>query len=267
MAETNETLANPSAPQSESMDRSLDVQPYPLAAVIPSIIAFPCNILCGWVIVEPKTVVSTLHCGVITGMHEEPGCVVLPICGLSKRKVSTAKHSMDMPNTKIVDSDGSPIMVSAVVNYTVCNPKKAMFEVADHTEYLAVNASAIVKNVVGKHTYNELKVHTDNVNLDLKKALQPEVDAAGIEILSVSLNELNYAPEIASSMLKKQAAGALIEARKLIVDGAVQIADDAVRQLEGTGHVTLTNEEKVKIVTNLLTVTCGEQNAVPTINV
>ena len=79
--------------------------------------------------------------------------------------------------------------------------------------------------------------------------------------------ELNYAPEIASGMLKKQQAGALIEARKLIVEGAVMIAQDAVRMLEADATVTMNNEDKVKLMTNLLTVTCSDTDATPTLSV
>jgi len=86
-----------------------------------------------------------------------------------------------------------------------------------------------------------------------------------LQVDSMTLNELNYAPEIASAMLKKQQAGALIEARELISEGAVQISLDAVQKLEAGGRIQLTNEDKVKVVTNLLTICCGEENAKPVI--
>ena len=97
--------------------------------------------------------------------------------------------------------------------------------------------------------------------------MQPKVDCAGVKILSVALNELNYAPEIASSMLKKQTAGAMVEDRQLIVDGAIRIAEDAVVKLEAGGKMKLSNEDKVRIVTNLLTVTCSDNDATPTVRV
>lgn len=81
------------------------------------------------------------------------------------------------------------------------------------------------------------------------------------------LNELNYAPEIAGMMLKKQQAEALLEARQLIVDGAVSIAEDAIKKLEANGVVKMSSEDKVKVVTNLLTVTCSDQDTTPTLSI
>jgi regulator of protease activity HflC (stomatin/prohibitin superfamily) len=143
---------------------------------------------------------------------------------------------------------------------------KAIYNVENYKTYVLINAQAVVKSVVGKHSYNGLKAETEAVNAQLCKEMQPKIDCTGVRVLSVALNELNYAPEIASSMLKKQTAGAMVEARQLIVQGAVQIAQDAVVALEEGGKMKLTNEDKVKIVTNLLTVTCSDTDATPTVS-
>merc|ERR1712100_609140 len=120
---------------------------------------------------------------------------------------------------------------------------KALYAVEDHQRYVAVNAQATLKQVVGGHSYNELKSHTDAVNAALRDNLAPLVERAGVQVMSLTLSELNYAPEIAAAMLKKQQAGALIEARKLIVEGAVAIAQDAISLLQ-KGHGT---EDGVKL--------------------
>lgn len=226
--------------QGLAMDReavAIQVQPVPTAAAVGSCIALPCNCLCGWLMVEPKSVKVALHLGVVTGIYDTPGCFKVPFCGLEERNVSVAKQTLDLPNAKIVDGNGSPIMVSAIINYQVTDPMKAIFEVTNYREYLTINASAIVKAVVGKHNYNDLKNEPEKINKELNDALQPTMRIAGLNVLSISLNELNYAPEIAASMLKKQAAGALIEARKLIVQGAVAITSDAIVQLESQGTI------------------------------
>jgi hypothetical protein len=102
----------------------------------------------------------------------------------------------------------------------------------------------------------------------MKKEMQPLVDVAGILVEKMALNDLSYAPEVASAMLKKQQAHALIEARTLIVQGAVEIAKDAVSLLEKDGDQALqmSNQDKVKLVTNLLTVTCSETDTTPTLS-
>ena len=132
--------------------------------------------------------------------------------------------------------------------------------------FVNTNAQSVLKQVVGRYTYDQLKSESAVVTKSLLSRLQPIVALAGVEISSMQLNELNYAPEIASGMLKKQQAGALIEARKLIVEGAVSIAQDAVRLLEaGDAGLKMSDSEKVSLVTNLLTVTCAEGDAQPTV--
>merc|ERR1711939_456862 len=143
---------------------------------------------------------------------------------------------------KVVDAVGAPVMVSAIMNYQVVDPLRAMYSVDNYHENVMVNAQAVLKMVVGQYSYNELKSQTEHIN------------------------ELNYAPEIASAMLKKQQAGALIEARQLIVDGAVRIAGDAIKKITEEGTVKMTDQDKVKIITNLLTVTCSDTDTTPTVS-
>ena len=115
--------------------------------------------------------------------------------------------------------------------------------------------------MVQLYSYEELKGEARTISDKIVRELQHRVLVAGAQIDSMTLNELNYAPEIASAMLKKQQAGALIEARELIAEGAVQISLDAVTRLEG--KIQFERDEKVKIVTNLLTICTGEENAKP----
>jgi rRNA-processing protein FCF1 len=111
-----------------------------------------------------------------------------------------------------------------------------------------------------------LKSEQEVVNQSMLARLRPILTVAGVSVQSMNLNELNYAPEIASGMLKKQQAAALIQARKLIVEGAVRIAQDAVRMLaEGQEAVVMTNDQKVQLISNLLTVTCSDVDATPTV--
>lgn len=159
-----------------------------------------------------------------------------------------------------------PVLVSAILNYRVVDAKKALLNVESHNHYVNTNAQAVLKQTVSVYTYDQLKSEHEEVNNRMRAALQPQLFIAGIEVSSMCLNDLSYAPEVAAAMLKKQQAKALVEARTLIVEGAVRIAQDAVTKLEAEGTVQLTDDQKVKIVTNLLTVTCSDDNAMPTVS-
>jgi regulator of protease activity HflC (stomatin/prohibitin superfamily) len=232
-----------------------------------------CFPLIGWVsaitCVQPNHHQAITHCGKLTAVLEEPGIHVIWGCG-DRKSVSVMQQVMEVPRRevlKVVDREGSPLVVSAILNYRVVDAKKALFAVENYDDYVQKNASAILKQAVATHTYNELKTDVDNVNANMHKQIAPIMAKAGVQVASMVLNEMNYATEIASAMLKKQQAGALIEARELIVEGAVKIAQDAVRKLEEGGTVTMRPEDKVKLVTNLLTVTCSDRDAQPTVGV
>merc|ERR1712146_596950 len=128
------------------------------------------------------------------------------------------------------------------------------------------NAQAVLKQTVSQYSHGQLKADHDEVNDRMRQTLQPLLLLAGIEVSSMSLNDLSYAPEVAAAMLKRQQAMSLVDARTLIVEGAVRIAQDAVARLEVDGTVSLNDDQKVKIVTNLLTVTCADTDATPTVS-
>ena len=142
---------------------------------------------------------------------------------------------------------------------------------------------ATLKQVVSKYPYEaddegeaspssqhrhglSLKTEAAQVSRELKDVLQDRLAHAGVKVLAFNLTDLSYAPEIAQAMLVRQQAEAMVKARRLIVKGAVDISEDAVSQLEAKG-VQLSKEEKTKVVTNLLTVICGDQKATPTLSV
>lgn len=135
-----------------------------------------------------------------------------------------------------------------------------------HKEYVSTNAQAVMKQTISTFSYDELKEQHDSVNAQMRDSLSPLLVVAGIEVSSMCLNDLSYAPEVAAAMLKKQQARALVEARVLIVEGAVKIAQDAVSRLEADGTVQLGDPDKIKIVTNLLTVTCSDHETTPTVS-
>merc|ERR1712178_239638 len=121
----------------------------------------------------------------------------------------------------------------------------------DRSKYVNTNAQAVLKQTVAVYTYDQLKADHDEVNERMRASLQVLMTHAGIQVGSMCLNDLSYAPEVAAAMLKRQQAAALVDARTLIVDGAVKIAQDAITKLEAEGSLELDYEQKARIVTNL----------------
>uniref|UniRef100_A0A7S3LK89 Band 7 domain-containing protein n=1 Tax=Aplanochytrium stocchinoi TaxID=215587 RepID=A0A7S3LK89_9STRA len=236
----------------------------PIANVL-GVACFPFTAIGSCYTIEPRTEAIITNFGVLTEVVSEPGCHWHNCWGREMLKMSTAELIADLGNQKIIDARGNPIIVSAVISYRVTDVKKALLNVNQVGNYVTLKAQAILKQVVGQYSYDDLKLESDSVSAQLKMTLKPELDIAGVLVSSMRLNELNYAPEIAGSMLKKQQAAALIEARHLIVEGAVEIAQTAVSNLEKAG-LTMNDQERIGIVSNILTVTCSDNDAQPTIS-
>merc|ERR1712139_538435 len=129
-------------------------------------------------------------------------------------------------------------------NFRVVDAKKALLNVEKYKDYVNTNAQAVMKQTISTFSYDELKEQHDSVNAQMRDSLSPLLVVAGIEVSSMCLNDLSYAPEVAAAMLKKQQARALVEARTLIVEGACKIAQDAVGKLQAEGTVNLTDDQK-----------------------
>eukprot|EP00938_MAST-03A_sp_MAST-3A-sp1_P003416 g3416.t1 len=216
---------------------------------------------------EPREEAIVLHFGSLTQVEKRAGIHFMIPAGASVRKVSTKQRTCALPDCKITDSSGNPVICSAVLNYRVCNGKQSLMNVQNVDQFVRTNATAVLKQIVSRHTYDECKKEASEMNMLMRTALQQRVRIGGVNVGSMEINELNYAPEIASGMLKKQQAMALVAARHVIVDGATEIAKGAIRNLEsGEQGMKLSSDEKAKIVTNLLTITCGDSDAVPTLS-
>merc|ERR1712167_267877 len=221
---------------------------------------------CGFYSVDTKTEAAVLHMGQLTEMQAAPGLHCAWPVGQTRMEVSTKQQTMELPTSKIADATGNPVMVSAILNYRVVDAKKALLHVENRSKYVNTNAQAVLKQIVSQYSYEQLKGEHEEVNERVRMMLQPLMVIAGVMISSFCLNDLSYAPEVAAAMLKRQQARALVDARTLIVEGAVKIAQDAVTRLEEEGTVALNDDQKVKIVTNLLTVTCSDTDATPTVS-
>jgi regulator of protease activity HflC (stomatin/prohibitin superfamily) len=219
---------------------------------------------------SPKEEAVVLRCGRYESTVREPGLHCSNFCGRELLRVSVKLTSLELPRTSVVDASGCPIQVSAVVVYEIVDSRRAMLDVEDVFSFIRSQSETVLRSVVSRFPYEStdgstcLKNECGVVSEQLRSTLQQRVDVAGCSIRSFVLREISYAQEIAASMLRRQQASALLEARQTIVRGAVDIASSALGQLAARG-IVVSDTEKARIVTNLLTVICGEQDAQPTL--
>jgi regulator of protease activity HflC (stomatin/prohibitin superfamily) len=191
----------------------------------------------------------------------------------TKRRVSLRVRNFESAHLKVNDADGNPIEIAAIVVWKVVDTAEACFEVDDYENYLKVQSEAAVRNLATRYPYDahdetqvSLRGSTAAVAKDLKAELHERLAKAGVEVVEARLSHLAYAPEIAAAMLQRQQAGAIIAARQRIVDGAVGMVEMALQRLSSQKIVTLDEERKAAMVSNLLVVLCGERAAQPVVN-
>lgn len=191
----------------------------------------------------------------------------------SKEVVSLRVRNFESEVLKVNDSVGNPIEIAAVVVWKVVDSAEAVFEVDDYESFVHIQSEAAVRNLATSYPY---EAHSDEVIAlrsdpqeianKLKIEVQDRLDKAGVEVIEARISHLAYAQEIASAMLKRQQAQAIVAARTQIVDGAVGMVAMALKELKAQGVVDLDEERKAAMVSNLLVVLCGEENARPVLN-
>ena len=189
------------------------------------------------------------------------------------RKLSLRVRNFESGQLKVNDHEGNPIEIAAVVVWRVVETAEATFEVDDYEHYVRVQSEAALRNAATSYPYDShedgvvsLRGSTGAVADHLKGEVQQRLDKAGVEVLEARISHLAYAPEIASAMLQRQQAGAIIAARQRIVEGAVGMVEMALGMLSQKSIVSLDEERKASMVSNLLVVLCGESGAQPIIN-
>lgn len=192
--------------------------------------------------------------------------------GLNK-KVSTKIMTLNNEKQKVNDQLGNPIEIGTIVIWQVTNPTMAVLNVENYKNYLSIQCDAITRNIARCYPYDvnddderTLRSSTQEIADIMKKELQRKVENAGLTILEVRISRLAYAPEIASAMLQRQQAAAVIDARQKIVEGAVSMVDMALHKLSENDIVELDEERKAAMVSNLLVVLCGNKDAQPIVN-
>ncbi len=228
--------------------------------------------LCGFFVVNPNvTAVITLF-GNYVGSERRTGLWwTNPFA--EKKRVSVRVRNFESAKLKVNDHDGNPIEIAAVVVWRVVDSAEAMFQVDNYDNFVHVQTEAALRNLATTHPYDahndgqlSLRGNTQDVADQLKIEVQARLERAGVEVIESRISHLAYAPEIASAMLQRQQASAIVAARTKIVEGAVGIVEMALAELSKKDVVHLDEERKAAMVSNLLVVLCSNSHAQPVVN-
>ncbi|MBI1340705.1 SPFH domain-containing protein [bacterium] len=206
------------------------------------------------------------------GTDRRPGLRwVVPWYG--RKKISVRVRNDTSETLKVNDKRGNPIEIAAVVVWRVVDTAQALFDVEDFAEFLDIQVETALREITSHFAYDHGDDHEPTLRADgdkvadlLREKLQERVSVAGIEVDEAKLSHLAYAPEIAAAMLRRQQAEAVLAARQKIVEGAVYMVENALQQLSDRAIVTLDDERRASMVSNLLVVLCSDRDASPVVN-
>jgi len=192
---------------------------------------------------------------------------------LTKNKVSLRAHNLNGHTIKVNDRRGNPIEIAVVVVWRVTDTAKAVFDVEDYEDYVAVQSESALRHLASAYPYDatvddelSLRGSMDEVSVQLERELTDRIAKAGVHVGEARISHLAYAPEIAHAMLQRQQAEAIVAARTRIVDGAVGMVEMALKRLSEKDTIHLDEERKAAMVSNLLVVLCGDKAAQPVVN-
>ena len=192
---------------------------------------------------------------------------------MSKKSVSLRVRNFETNKLKVNDARSNPVEIGAIVVWKVIDTAEAIFEVNDYVEYVTMQSESALRALASSYPYDHhgssdvsLSTHTLEVSKGLMDALHERFAKAGVEIIEARISHLAYAQEIAAAMLQRQQAGAIVAARQTIVEGAVGMVEMALDALSARGIVTLDDERKAAMVSNLLVVLCSDRAAQPVVN-
>lgn len=247
--------------------------------------------MCSFLQLEPNEARVVTWFGKYSGTFSETGFYwINPFYGT--KKVSLRARNLDAEPIKVNDKSGNPIMIGLVLVWKLKDTYKALFEVDTQTMasnpstvgtdakglmnalemFVRVQGDAALRQVAGQYAYDNdsdeptLRSNADEINEQLEQRLDERLTLAGIEVVEARINYLAYAPEIAAVMLRRQQADAIIQAREKIVEGAVSMVKMALNKLSDEDIVELDDDKKAAMVSNLLVVLCGDDNAQPVVN-
>jgi regulator of protease activity HflC (stomatin/prohibitin superfamily) len=192
-----------------------------------------------------------------------------------KRRLSLRARNFNNEPIKVNDKIGNPIKIGLVLVWRVAETYKAVFEVDDYQHFVLVQSEAALRKLAGLYPYDNFEDHEaiialrsggQEVNNELEKEIRERLQICGIEVIEARINYIAYAEEIANAMLRRQQASAVVSARFKIVEGAVSMVEMALEQLSVKKIVTLDEEKKAAMVSNLMVVLCGDKDATPIVN-
>lgn len=241
-----------------------------LAAVVMMFAAF--IIVTSLVIVHPNEAKVLTFFGRYVGTLLESGFwMTVPFS--SRKKISLRVRNFNSQRLKVNDAEGNPIEIGAVVVFRVVDTAKASFDVDNYEEFVEIQSETAIRHIATQYAYDSfsektavsLRSNTDEIAEQLLRELQARLDVAGVQILETRLSHLAYAPEIASAMLQRQQAMAIVASRQKVVEGAVGMVEMALRKLIENG-IELDDERRAAMVNNLMVAIVSDRSATPVIN-
>jgi regulator of protease activity HflC (stomatin/prohibitin superfamily) len=241
--------------------------------LVPGILFFGWLILIsGFYTLQPNEAAAITLFGNYKGTDRTPGLRwVLP--WFMRKKISVRVHNVTGEKLKVNDRRGNPIEIAAVVVWRVSDTASALFDVDDYKRFVDIQIETAVREIASHFAYDNaehdeptLRAASDQVSALLREKLQDRVSVAGLTIDEAKLSHLAYAPEIASAMLRRQQAEAVLAARQKIVEGAVLMVEQALNHLSERDVVKLDDERRAAMVSNLLVVLCSDSQTQPVVN-
>ena len=240
------------------------------AGVVLALVAFV--LLTSITVIQPNQAIVVMFFGKYLGTVRDSGFwFVTPFS--TRKKVSLRVRNFNSAKLKVNDVEGNPIEIAAVVVFRVVDTAKATFDVDNYEQFVEIQSETALRHVASKYPYDDftnggysLRGNTEEVAVELARELQSRLAVAGVEVLEARLTHLAYSTEIASAMLQRQQATAIISARQKIVEGAVSMVKMAIEQLEKEGGIQLDEERKAAMINNLMVAIVSDRSANPVIN-
>ena len=236
------------------------------------VLALGLFVFAGLTVVNPNEAKVVQLFGVYKGSLKHQGFLwVNPLT--SRRRVSLRVRNFETSKLKVNDHDGNPIEIAAIVVWRVVDTAEAIFQVNDYENFVHVQSESALRVLATTYPYDAheegqiaLRISSAEIALKLREEIKERLATAGVDVVEARISHLAYAPEIASAMLRRQQANAIIAARQRIVEGAVGMVEMALDQLSAKHVVQLDEERKAAMVSNLLVVLCGDRDPQPVVN-
>lgn len=226
----------------------------------------------GVMVVQPNQAKALVFFGRYVGSVRDSGLwLTVPLC--ERRTVSLRVRNFNSAKLKVNDVDGNPIEIAAVIVFKVVDSYRSLFDVDQYEEFVEIQSESALRHVASRYPYDafekdgfSLRSHSEEVAKELMEELDRRLTVAGVNILDARLTHLAYSTEIASAMLQRQQASAIVAARKRIVEGAVGMVQDALEMLQKDAVIELDEERKAAMINNLMVAIVSERGASPVIN-